>query len=53
MLVWRHSDVLSASSVTTVVTSPSMVGAYYARLEFAPRAGGSFELTLPGRRRTH
>lgn len=45
--VWRHSNVLSGHGISTVVTSPTMVGAYYARLGFTPRPDGSYELALP------
>jgi hypothetical protein len=44
--VWRHSDLLAGRGVTTVVTSPTMVGAYYAKVGFTPRPDGSFELRL-------
>lgn len=44
--VWRHSSVLAARGLTTVVTSPRMVGAYYQRLGFTPRADGAYQLDL-------
>jgi hypothetical protein len=44
--VWRHSNVLAGRGLTQVVTSPTMVGAYYAKLGFAARGDGSFELSL-------
>jgi hypothetical protein len=47
--VWRHSDVLAGRDLTTVVTSPVMVGPYYDRLGFTPRPDGSFELSLAPR----
>lgn len=45
--VWRNSTVLADHGVTTVITSPTMIGAYYARLGFTPRPDGSYELALP------
>lgn len=45
--VWRHSNVLAGRGITTVITSPKMVGAYYERLGFSPRPDGSYELALP------
>jgi len=45
--VWRHSGVLRNRGITTVVTSPTMLGAYYERLGFTPRSDGSFVLELP------
>ena len=44
--VWRSSGVLAGRGISTVVTSPTMVGAYYQRLGFAARPDGSFELAL-------
>lgn len=44
--VWRHSNVLADAGITSVITSPTMVGAYYARLGFSPRADGSYELAV-------
>lgn len=44
--VWRHSEVLAGRGLTSVVTSPEMVGAYYARLGFSERPDGSYELAL-------
>lgn len=44
--VWKHSDVLTSRGITTVVTSPSMIGAYYAKIGFTARPDGSFELAL-------
>lgn len=44
--VWRNSDVLAGRGLTRVVTSPRMVGAYYQRLGFTPRADGAYELDL-------
>jgi len=44
--VWRSSDLLAGRGVTEVVTSPSMVGAYYQRLGFEARADGSYRLAL-------
>jgi hypothetical protein len=44
--VWRRSDLLAGRGVTTVVTSPTMVGAYYGKVGFTPRGDGSFELSL-------
>lgn len=49
--VWRQSGLLSDRGVTTVVTSPTMVGAYYERVGFSPRPDGSFELDLTAQRR--
>src|SRR5689334_12338582 len=44
--VWRSSGVLAGRGIDRVVTSPTMVGAYYQRLGFTPRPDGSFELAL-------
>ncbi|RNL79059.1 hypothetical protein [Nocardioides marmorisolisilvae] len=44
--VWRSSGVLAGRGISTVVTSPTMVGAYYQRLGFSPRDDGSYELAL-------
>lgn len=44
--VWRSSDLLAGRGVTEVVTSPSMVGAYYQRLGFEARPDGSYRLAL-------
>lgn len=44
--VWKHSDVLAGRGIRTVTTSPTMVGAYYAKLGFTPLPDGSFELEL-------
>ncbi|RNL64249.1 hypothetical protein EFK50_06885 [Nocardioides marmoriginsengisoli] len=44
--IWRHSNVLAGRGLAKVVTSPTMVGAYYARLGFEARGDGSFELAL-------
>jgi hypothetical protein len=44
--VWRSSGVLADRGITEVVTSPTMVGAYYERLGFEPNPDGSFRLTL-------
>lgn len=44
--VWSPSGVLGGRGLTRVVTSPTMVGAYYSRLGFRPRADGAFELSL-------
>lgn len=44
--VWRHSDVLAGRGLTSVVTSPTMVGAYYSRVGFTARPDGSYELAL-------
>lgn len=44
--VWRRSGALQRHGFTRVVTPPRMVGAYYARLGFTPRADGAFELEL-------
>ncbi len=46
--VWRHSTVLEGRGVTKVVTSPTMMGAYYAKLGFRARPDGSFELPVVG-----
>lgn len=46
--VWKHSGVLAGRGVSTVVTSPRMVGAYYGRLGFTPRPDGSYELRIAG-----
>ena len=44
--VWSSSGVLAGRGLTKVVTSPTMIGAYYQRLGFAPRSDGAFELAL-------
>ena len=44
--VWRTSGVLAGRDLTRVVTSPRMVGAYYAKLGFSPRPDGAYELAL-------
>jgi hypothetical protein len=44
--VWRSSGVLADRGITEVVTSPTMVGAYYERLGFEPNPDGSFRLAL-------
>lgn len=44
--VWQRSGVLTELGIARVTTSPTMVGAYYARLGFAARPDGSFELNL-------
>lgn len=44
--VWRHSGVLAGRGVDRVVTSPTMVGAYYQRLGFSKRPDGAFQLDL-------
>lgn len=43
--VWRHSDALRDLGVRHVLTSPHMVGAYYARIGFRPN-GREFVLDL-------
>jgi len=43
--VWRRSDLLRQLGANAVVTSPTMVDAYYGRLGFA-RDGASFRLDL-------
>lgn len=43
--VWRESGLLTAHGIRTVVTSPSMLQPYYARLGFRPE-GNSFVLEL-------
>lgn len=45
--VWRHSNVLAGRGITSVITSPMMVGAYYERVGFSARPDGSYELVLP------
>ncbi|MGO4258795.1 hypothetical protein [Marmoricola sp. RAF53] len=44
--VWRTSGVLAGRDLARVVTSPRMVGAYYAKLGFSPRSDGAYELAL-------
>jgi len=44
--VWRSSGVLAGRGITEVVTSPTMVGAYYERLGFQALQDGSFRLPL-------
>ncbi|MCX6395840.1 MAG: hypothetical protein NTV23_05095 [Propionibacteriales bacterium] len=44
--VWRHSNVLAGRGITSVLTSPTMVGAYYERVGFSSRPDGSYELRL-------
>ena len=44
--VWRRSNVLRDRGFRSVVTPERMVGPYYARLGFEPRANGAFELRL-------
>ena len=44
--VWRSSGALAGRGITKVVTSPTMIGAYYQRLGFTPRDDGAFELRL-------
>ncbi|MET3963546.1 hypothetical protein ABIE44_003480 [Marmoricola sp. OAE513] len=45
--VWLQSDMFVGRGVTTVTTSPSMVGAYYEKVGFTALADGSFELAVP------
>jgi len=44
--VWRRSSALRDRGFTSVLTPERMVGPYYARLGFEPRANGAFELQL-------
>ena len=44
--VWRRSTVLRDRGFRSVLTPERMVGPYYARLGFEPRANGAFELQL-------
>jgi hypothetical protein len=44
--VWRRSGVLRDRGFRSVLTPEGMVGPYYARLGFEPRANGAFELQL-------
>jgi hypothetical protein len=44
--VWRSSGVLADRGITEVVTSPTMVGAYYQRLGFTALRDGSYHLQL-------
>lgn len=44
--VWRRSSVLRDRGFQRVVTPARMVAPYYARLGFAPRENGAFELQL-------
>jgi hypothetical protein len=44
--VWRRSSALRDRGFRSVLTPERMVGPYYARLGFEPRANGAFELQL-------
>jgi len=44
--VWKSSRVLADRGITEVITSPTMVGAYYERLGFSALRDGSYPLGL-------
>jgi hypothetical protein len=44
--VWRRSSALRDRGFRSVITSPTMVGAYYEKLGFSARPDGSFELDI-------
>ncbi len=44
--VWGSSDLLAGRGVSDVVTSPSMVAAYYPRIGFEAQPDGSYRLAL-------
>lgn len=44
--VWRSSGALADRGIREVVTSPTMVGAYYERLGFTAMHDGSYHLSL-------